>query len=130
MRFDLRKPCAGCPFLRDGAEAVRLRSGRVREVWQTTRQDGPTFACHKTVNHDDEDEDGSRDTRREQHCAGAFLAGIASGGGPNQLCRIAARMDRSLAAAMTDERNLALVFASLQEMRATAIDTDRKKGNR
>jgi hypothetical protein len=33
MKFDLKKPCEGCPFLKNGPKAVRLRGpARAAEV--------------------------------------------------------------------------------------------------
>lgn len=126
MKFDLKKPCPGCPFLRDGDKAVRLRNAaRVSEVWFAATHAGPNFPCHKTVDYDamEEDRPPSKD---EQHCLGAILAGIASGEGPNQLSRIMLRLRGIPAEAVSDE-NIKLVFDSEEEMAASVLEPKRRQ---
>jgi hypothetical protein len=67
MKFDLQKPCAGCPYTKT-ASAVRLPKRRTQELIDyVTKEPGATFPCHKTVDHE------SRDNTSEQFCVGALL---------------------------------------------------------
>lgn len=125
MKFNLKKPCSGCPFLRHGDRAVRLRNARrVSEVWAAATHAGPTFPCHKTVDYDEEDL--SRPQSTQEHCLGAILAGIASGEGPNQLSRIMLRLRGIPPEAISDE-NLKLVFDSEEEMAASVLEPKRRQ---
>lgn len=111
----LKKPCQNCPFLKEGP-AVRLHPARVKEVWRSTMHDGPSFSCHKTVDHD------NPRSSSESECVGAMMSGIKSGKGPNQLARICLRLGR-----FTEEQVNAIlptVFASEKEMLKTAIRRD------
>lgn len=76
MRFDLTKPCGNCPF-RNDRMPFGLRPGRVREIlggkphgrnwWPAF-----SFACHKTVDYDEEVEQGTV-MHDSQHCAGVMI---------------------------------------------------------
>lgn len=116
MKFDLRKPCPGCPFRKGNNGPVRLYKVRAAEVWTSSMRDGAPFMCHKTLDRSSQDEEEYSPLGSEQHCFGAHLAGVKSGQGPNQLCRIAEQLKPDLAAAADDESNQALVFGSLLEM--------------
>jgi hypothetical protein len=126
----MKRPCNECPFLKDGEgkNPVRLVPERVEEVWESTRHNGPSFPCHKTVSFDD---DGHRRrSSNEALCMGAVLAGVKSGEGPHQLGRIHLRISR-----FTDEQLselLPLVFESEEEMMETALDwpSSKKKKTR
>ena len=93
MNFDLKTPCKDCPFRTD----VRgyLTAARAREIIDAITRQQQTFACHKTVQHD---EDGEHIPRtKEQHCAGATIL-LERLNLPNQMMRIAERLgfyDRS-----------------------------------
>ena len=80
--------CSSCPFRRKGF--IPLRPGRVREIaGSALKPDGATFACHKTVEHDDfEEHVPSAD---EQHCAG-FLIFAEKHDNATQMMRIAERL--------------------------------------
>ena len=67
MNYDLKKPCANCPFRLD--PFFYLHPDRVREIAASLRNNG-TFSCHKTVDYSD---DEPSNTRKTQHCAGALL---------------------------------------------------------
>lgn len=75
--YRLRKPCANCPFLKEGA--IELRPGRLEGIIKgLLRDDSQTFNCHKTLNRSedlDEELDHSGNPRRikdgEKMCAGA-----------------------------------------------------------
>lgn len=48
MNLNLKKPCANCPFLRDGA--IELSPGRLEGIiTDLAADDGINFQCHKTV---------------------------------------------------------------------------------
>lgn len=72
----LRKPCANCPFLKEGA--IELAPGRLEQILEdVVSNDWDTFVCHKTV-HYDRDELHQDDGRYcmvgdEQQCAGATI---------------------------------------------------------
>lgn len=71
MRNDLVKPCDNCPF-RNNGNGIKLHAGRIRELARTVGKKGHAFSCHKTTDHD-HDDDGEREfNHREQLCAGAL----------------------------------------------------------
>ena len=48
QHFRLKKPCANCPFLKEGA--IPLSRGRLEGIISTLIEDDhSTFQCHKTV---------------------------------------------------------------------------------
>jgi hypothetical protein len=57
MKYDLYTPCADCPFRKKGG--IRLTRARVVEVAACVENPGGEFPCHKTVKHNDEDDEGS-----------------------------------------------------------------------
>lgn len=59
--FALKKPCANCPFLKEGA--IELQEGRVEGIIKdmTTHDDRP-FMCHKTL-----------DNETQSYCTGAMI---------------------------------------------------------
>ncbi|MGF6641745.1 hypothetical protein [Paraburkholderia sp. MM6662-R1] len=75
--FALRRPCANCPFRKEGA--IDLAPGRLEGiVTGLLMDDSSTFHCHKTVHNDrtggEWDEEGSyRASGRESMCAGAII---------------------------------------------------------
>ena len=87
MKFDLRRPCADCPFRTD----VRpyLTAARVREIVHSITRLQQTFSCHKLNDFDDEGE--VVEGPRSQHCAGALVF-LERLGRPNQMMRIAERL--------------------------------------
>ncbi len=97
MKYDLTKPCSGCPFLKDGT-GVRLNKGRIISLAQVTAKGG-AFICHKTASHEDEAEELDEDTGdvrkfkrydpREQHCAGAMIFALNAG---DQLSQVVVEM--------------------------------------
>lgn len=65
MDYKLKRPCANCPFRREGG--IPLRPGRIREIaGMMLDSQGGSFPCHRTVDQDDREESS------EQHCAGAL----------------------------------------------------------
>lgn len=73
MKFTMRSPCEGCPFVR--TSGFTFAPGRVREFESTV---GGGFPCHKTTKLlDGDEEDGydvqHRDQSNEVHCAGSLI---------------------------------------------------------
>lgn len=93
MKFNLRKPCAHCPFRTD--IKGYLTAGRAREIALGLLLHQHPFSCHE---HNDFDEDGDTiEGPKAQHCAGALIF-LEAQERPNQLMRIAERLgfyDRS-----------------------------------
>jgi hypothetical protein len=88
MDFDLKRPCANCPFRTDIPPF--LRPARAKEILDVLIQQQGTFACHKTVDYSGED-GAARRSDSEKHCAGATIL-LEKIGRPNQLMRIAERL--------------------------------------
>lgn len=91
MRFDLRRPCAECPFRND--RPGYLRPSRAASLFDALTVEGVTFTCHKTLDYSNCDEEGNpgkREDKDDQHCAGALImlekAKLTSA---NQMLRIA-----------------------------------------
>ncbi|MGH2941089.1 MAG: DUF6283 family protein [Solirubrobacterales bacterium] len=89
MRFDLRRPCPNCPFRKD-CQPGWLGEARAEEIAGALLDGNPgaTFACHRTVEHDDEGEHVRHED--EQMCAGAMIL-VDSVGAPNQMLQVAER---------------------------------------
>jgi hypothetical protein len=113
-RSHVARPCANCPFRREGG--IRLRPGRIREILGVVTPDrgpGGTFPCHKTVNHD------ARDHATELECAGALIFAYKQGTS-TQMMRISERlglMDPDLATGDHPE-----IFDDADEWLETAED--------
>lgn len=85
MKFNLKKPCANCPFRTDRPEQKGwLGRGRAQGIANTTG----TFSCHKTTEATLGDKHASD---KEQQCAG-FLIMREHMQEPNQMMRIAERL--------------------------------------
>lgn len=114
MHFDLKKPCHDCPFLRKGG--IRLTQARVREIaGGLLDSQGHTFACHKTVDH--ENDDGERmENRDTRHCAGALIF-AEKNRNATQMMRIAERLGiYDAGELMKNKAVVRTVFRDLQEM--------------
>lgn len=87
MKFDLKRPCAHCPFRTD----IRpyLHGARAQEIVDSMIQHDGYFPCHKTIEHDDEGEGVVLDT--SQHCAGATIL-LEKIDRPNQAMRFFERL--------------------------------------
>ncbi len=88
MKFDLRRPCADCPFRHDRPGFLIPERA---DAIATSVIDGYGFPCHKTTVMT-EDEEGNEDlkpTPDSQLCAGAAIF-MECNGGPNGAMRIAA----------------------------------------
>lgn len=89
MKFDLKKPCGNCPFIK-GTSMV-LRPGRMLGIVRALRNDYTVFPCHKTTRFD-EDENGDTSTvphAKEQACMGALAYTLEHMGRIPVLARIA-----------------------------------------
>lgn len=79
MKYDLKSPCAGCPF-RENAAAGWLGDYTPEEVIEHIQREIP-FLCHvhveNTTGYHDDSEDGDwrdrLDEENAQHCAGALI---------------------------------------------------------
>jgi len=99
MNMTMTRPCDNCPFRTDVTPYIR--GDRAAEIADAiTRRQG-TFSCHKTIDHDDEEDDEAAGnhipSKDEQHCAGALIM-LEHMEQPNQLMRIYERLqayDRS-----------------------------------
>lgn len=88
MNYDLKRPCAHCPFRTD-CPSGWLGFDRAQEIAESIIDRQQSFPCHETTSHDD---DGERvDTEGEQHCAGAMIL-LEKLKRPNQMMRIAERL--------------------------------------
>lgn len=117
MKFELKKPCSNCPFLRVGG--VRLTQGRVREIAGVMlNSQGGTFACHKTttLEANGEGQEDNVATLDSQHCVGALIF-AEKHGVANQAMRIAERLGLYKASElMADKETVDSVFSTLKQM--------------
>ena len=85
MKYDLKRPCADCPFRSD--IRAYLHPDRAREIGEGLLYHNYSFSCHKTTtsvgkdNHD----------KNAQHCAGALIF-CEKNERPHQMMRIAERI--------------------------------------
>lgn len=86
MRYNLRAPCASCPFRDD--QPGYLRYERREEIADGLAR-GASFACHKTLDYSSGE---PQETPRSQHCAGALIVMEREGRPPGQLARIFMRL--------------------------------------
>ena len=87
MNFDLKRPCKSCPFRTD-IEPF-LHPGRVEEITDQILHRDCSFACHNTLEHDEDGE--TKIHSGSQHCAGAMIF-LELQDRPNQMMRIAERL--------------------------------------
>ena len=112
MRFDLKKPCKNCPFLKPSVQPMNkgwLSKERAQGIIDNLLHQGGTFPCHKTTNIDDdfnydvefESEEAAREAETEawhrnvsgsQYCAGALILMLKCGN-PSQMTQIAQRLN-------------------------------------
>jgi len=87
MNFDLKRPCANCPFRTD----IRpfLHPERAREICDAMLLGDESFWCHKTIDCSEASEGSTN--RKTQHCAGGLIL-LEKLNRPNQLMRIAERI--------------------------------------
>lgn len=87
MNYNLKKPCANCPFRTDIKPFIR--GERAEEICESIIDSQQSFPCHKTIKHDEEG-DGIIGEKSE-HCAGAMIL-LEKLERPNQMMRIAERL--------------------------------------
>lgn len=111
--YDVKRPCADCPFRREGG--VRLLKSRIRQIVRgITTNPGARFSCHKTTGVM-----GVRAHGGEQACAGALIFADKQGRLDfPQLNRICLRLGMLKPDELKDRD---AVFDSLAEMLDTAI---------
>lgn len=80
--FDLKRPCAQCPFRTD--IKPYLRAARAQEIVDAMVEHDGAFPCHKTIEHNEEGEGVM--SRSSQHCAGALIL-LEKIDKPNQVMR-------------------------------------------
>ncbi len=89
MNYDLKSPCANCPFRND--RPGFLSKGRPKEIADSIRG-GAEFACHKTTKFKDGEEGPEHVPHAgEQMCAGALILMVKTGT-VNQMARIVYRL--------------------------------------
>lgn len=69
--FCLNRPCADCPFLKDGHMLRSLGNGRIEEILKNVIHEDGFFSCHKTIDYSKETE---RLQKENKFCAGALIA--------------------------------------------------------
>jgi len=80
--FALKKPCANCPFLKEGG--IELNEGRLNDIKSTLLNNSfASFECHKTTyatgGEMSECGEHYHASGKESHCAGATAFLIANG---------------------------------------------------
>lgn len=86
MDYDLHAPCAQCPFRSDIKPFIN--AARAREILTC----GAEFACHKTLDYANADDDGeARETKHTKHCAGVLII-LEREEQPHQMMRISERL--------------------------------------
>ena len=91
MKFDLKRPCANCPFRKGQGSRFNLPPQRLDEIYTA-----PSFPCHKTVDYDRDDDDGDEYVEPfvggdAQACAGLAAVQMREEQ-PGQMLRIAERL--------------------------------------
>lgn len=108
MNYDMKVPCAKCPFRR--GTPMRLLPARIREIERAVNQhNGATFPCHETVDYSNSS--SGRATERTQHCAGALIY-AEKHGVSSQLTRISERLGMYRIEELADD---SLVWDDLDE---------------
>lgn len=75
MNFNLKKPCANCPFRSDKPELRHwLGNKRAQQIADSVFKHGHNFPCHKTTEHDDNGQ--YQYNNNESQCAGAAIMQI------------------------------------------------------
>lgn len=119
MNFNLKKPCAQCPFRTDVTPYIT--SERAAEICHSL-VNGASFPCHKTTKHSEEEDSDMVCTPKSEMCAGAMIL-LEKIERPNQMMRIGERIG------MYDHRKLDMsqpVYDSPEAM----IKAHKKKGRK
>ena len=87
MNYNLKKPCANCPF-RDDIDPF-ITQERAEEIAESLSLQQLDFPCHKTVDYSGDD--GGRIKDKSEMCAGAMIM-LEKEGRPTQMMRISERL--------------------------------------
>lgn len=95
MNFKMKKPCANCPFLKEGA--IELAKGRLESIIESLMNDHNHFQCHKTVHgkqggewfEDENGEERYEPSGNESQCVGSMIY-LLKAKAPNVTMRLAA----------------------------------------
>lgn len=79
--FNLKSPCANCPFRVGYGSSFRLSKSRLDEIYTA-----PAFQCHKTLKYNDEGLSSAGN--KPQQCAG-LMAVLNQERSPNTIMRLA-----------------------------------------
>lgn len=82
MNFNLKKPCASCPFRNDIKPFITQE--RVADIVFSIVDQQGTFSCHKTLASDNDGE--TLESEKTEHCAGALIM-LEKMQKPNQMMR-------------------------------------------
>ncbi|NUJ17456.1 hypothetical protein FKN04_12810 [Bacillus glycinifermentans] len=77
MKFDLKKPCKDCPFIKGSSTNRTLSKERLDSIVDDITNNDMTFTCHKTLD---------LVKGEQQHCAGALIY-LEREDNPNQMMR-------------------------------------------
>lgn len=85
MKYNMKKPCDACPFLKGSGF-----------TWKSLNEHASgEFACHKTCDLNENEDDGSvyeaKQNGKSLHCAGALIF-LEKQNKPHQMMRIAERL--------------------------------------
>lgn len=90
--FKLKKPCPGCPFLKNSPTG--LHPDRLPSIVEDLHN-GDVFYCHKTIDYgkqfNEETDEFIKDVEKNQFCAGAMIY-LEKQKAPNQIMQIAGRL--------------------------------------
>ncbi len=111
--FDLKRPCANCPFRIGQGSRFRLTEERVDGIFEAV-----AFQCHKTVDYDRYDDEEARSGDRPQQCAG-LMAVLHRSDRHNQIMQVAERLT-GFDPATVDPDGVA--YASVQDARKAHVE--------
>ena len=66
-KTNLKEPCAACPFMETAAPGWLGPFDSPKELHQRVMMEAP-FSCHKTIDHDDQDQADDDGPMGESHC--------------------------------------------------------------
>lgn len=140
MKFELKKPCKNCPFLKDSVSPFNkgwLSSHRAQGIVDSLVKDGGTFPCHKTVNYDYEDdiaeleelgeEEAAKNIYKKkiegsQYCAGALILMLKIDN-PSQMTQIAQRLGLFKEEELLDKDKVVDSIEEFVNMHGNSLDT-------
>jgi hypothetical protein len=84
--FDLKRPCADCPFRKGQGERFQLHPVRLREI-----KHAPAFQCHRTVDYEHWGDAEKQQGKHPQQCAG-LMAVLLRENRTNTIMQVAERI--------------------------------------